>query len=944
MKKLFLFLLCFVSIVANATFVDLNLNGKNIPLEGATSHFEEWFGVPSSDFILYFEEVDDLGYRHQNYQQYNNGVLVENCALFVHSFDGVLTTINGDIMPTSLIPTTTENISVMKKTRKMADDQSGKEKGVVIIHIGDKFYKAYKVVVGLDEIYYDVETGAEIQRLSLGDFSNVNCTMSTLYSGTKTVPCNYSDGYYHLYDANRKVLVKYGDMGPYFNAEPSPAYELINSATTWTSYYLTSVTITLCHNSWWSSLGDANPDLYLTILNGDGNVVYTTDYKEDVTKYPVTFNFSVPIAIPANGGGYKIKIWDKDVLSDELGTTITLSSNTRGTHSWGSSTSNTEGTFEIKSGAPMYDAYWGTVTSHKFFQDIFGINSFDNKGSAVRVFLHAPTYGSINKESGYQSIFDQDRTDNYLNAAAVSDPDDTSFQPYIKCGMGNEYGNPLVGFNIIAHEFTHLVTAYRPNKKLVYQGESGAINEGYSDAFAEYAEYITYGSTDWLVDTDSKLLGYSFLRNIANPKNSGPEGAKPNTYNGQNWVSPTNLNNDNGGVHNNNSIFTYWFYLLSEGGQGTNDKGNAYRVEKIGIDKAAKIAWRMHRTFLPAQATFAQARQYAIQSAKELYPNDGDIVKAVTNAWYAVGVGDPYQEIMCVKAKIPSNWGKTILAYMWTSGEGSWYQIPREGDWCVVADYGPFNIIFVNGSTWNGDNNQTVDIAVTGDMCIQISNSTSGKRSYSVVNCPERTCVNVPYSEPFTSSIGAFTYVEYKKDYNLLKDIWQFDSQYGMVAKATYSSTKYASNAWLMSPCIEIPTSGTYVLSFEHAAKYFSSASTEMALWVSTDYEGLEHSCNWSQLTIPTYPTGSNWNFVNSGEISLAAFAGKNITLAFKYTSTSTTAPQWEIKNFKIEKKSGSAIDEVQASSSPSNKYIENGQLVIVRDGVRYNAQGQRLQ
>ena len=69
---------------------------------------------------------------------------------------------------------------------------------------------------------------------------------------------------------------------------------------------------------------------------------------------------------------------------------------------------------------------------------------------------------------------------------------------FLYFGMGNEKGESLVDLNCITHEFTHLVTAYRPKGKLVYQGESGAINEGYSDAMAVAAEARLTGSANWL--------------------------------------------------------------------------------------------------------------------------------------------------------------------------------------------------------------------------------------------------------------------------------------------------------------------------------------------------------------------------------------------------------------------------------------------------------------
>lgn len=669
MKKNILVLLCScLPLIGMAEFVSKDFSDLNITIEEVISYADSWFGTGNSEFILFYDAEDELGYRHQNYQQYLDGTLVENCALYVHSFNGKVTLINGDIMRVTSQPSATENTQARKVAKALNPDNESEE--IVIIHIGDQFYRTYKISQPQEDIYVDIETGEIVQKLSKVFMNNVSCTMPTIYNGTKTVDCDYSNGSYHLYDSKRNVRVLYGDMGPNFTP-PSTIYEIINDSKDWSGHNLTSATITKCRNNWWGSFGDVNPDLYLTIENSSGQIVYTTDYKSDATTVPLVFNFSIPIEIPSNGG-YQIKVWDQDLTSDELGMTVNINGNTCGTYSWGKSSDNVEGQFIIQQASPMYDAYWGIVNAHKFYQDQFSINSFDNKGTLVQVFLHAPTYGAINKEEGYQTLGFLNYKANYNNAFADCQ------RCYITFGMGNEKGNPEVGYNTVCHEFTHLVTAFRPNGILVYQGESGALNEGYSDAFAEYAEYVMFGKVDWLYDTDTKLVDanykrWDYVRNIKNPKAGGPEGYKPNTYKGDYWA-PTNGSEDYGGVHMNNSIFTYWFYLLSEGGSGTNDNGNTYVVDKIGIEKAAKIAWRMHRVYLPAQATFAEARKYAIQSAKDLYANDKSIEKAVTNAWYAVGVGNKYVTSEDEEFKLTP--GKyAIVATRATDADKNWYYL-----------------------------------------------------------------------------------------------------------------------------------------------------------------------------------------------------------------------------------------------------------------------------
>jgi len=907
----------------------LNTESLNITTSDVMSYFPQWFNLDqTSTFEITKDREDQFGTQHITYQQYVDGIMVEKCILLVHAKDGFVTSVNGHVMELIQQPSNCNKKYTRSAAVKKIPAKTTGEQDLVIVFVQKEdsiiYRYAYKFYSNETFTYYyvDVETGEIIKEESTILSTHKTGTAYTYYQGWKNI--NYSQnnqGTNILLDEKRNIYTVDAsaiDVNDYINT----VYDYTNPTSEWYEPVLASVKITSITQSWWyNSISDTKPDLYIKVKNSKGDLLYTSGYFSD-TNPPVTF--TIPIEIPA-AGNLVIEIYDYDGVSDDYGGSVNVNATEAGTYSW--SGTKTSGEVVInKHSHPALDVHWGMEKVYDFYLNKFSHKSFDGQGSQICQLVAPPSSIQVFQNMGFPN-----------QACAVG-------------ALGMVYGmgdgttmNPVVAIDVMGHEFTHMVTAANGNQNLPGYGIGGALNESYADIIGMCIKNYATGNIDWLIG-NGVMIGSSYgMRSMKNPKIA----QHPNCYKGTYYKTPTGnptAKNDQDYVHSNNGVQNYWFYLLCNGGSGTNDLGNTYNVVGIGIDKAVQIAYSSLVDYIQSNDGWFESREHTLEAAATIYGKTSQAYKSVANAWYAVGVGDPYQELMCVKAKIPSNWGSTILAYMWTTGEGSWCQIPREGDWCIVADYGPYNIIFVNGNTWNGDNNQTVDIAVTGDMCLQISNNTSGKRTYSVVNCPERTCVGVPYSEPFKSSIGAFTYVEYKKDYNLMKDIWQFDSQYGMVAKATYSNTKYASNAWLMSPCIEIPATGTYILTFQHAARYFSNAGTEMALWVSTDYEGLEYLCNWTQLTIPTYPTGSNWNFVNSGEISLAAYAGKNITLAFKYTSTSSIAPQWEIKNLKVEKKTGSAVDEVQASSTASNKYIDNGQFIIKCDGVRYNAQGQRLQ
>lgn len=149
----------------------------------------------------------------------------------------------------------------------------------------------------------------------------------------------------------------------------------------------------------------------------------------------------------------------------------------------------------------------------------------------------------------------------------------------------------------------------------------------------------------------------------------------------------------------------------------------------------------------------------------------------------------------------------------------------------------------------------------------------------------------IVFSESFLNSIGNFTI----QDVNLsegLSYVWAHSSDYKcMKASAYVGGTNHAAESWLISPAIELPADADCSLSFSHAERFFSVAANELTVWVKTA------TSDWTNLNLTNYSDGSNFTFVNSGAISLAAYKGQSVQIAFKYVSTSSAAPTWEIKD-----------------------------------------------
>lgn len=264
------------------------------------------------------------------------------------------------------------------------------------------------------------------------------------------------------------------------------------------------------------------------------------------------------------------------------------------------------------------DLHWGMAMAYDYFLTRHGRNSWDNNGLRLTAGLH---WGV-----------------KYFNAAFNSNDKVLKF--------GDADGskiNPLVSIDVIGHEYTHAIQNFAID--FVYSGESGALSEAFSDMFATDLEYSIPGkSANYLIGEETYADPTKYLRSLKDPKTSEPP--QPDTYEGMNWINPANLIKDRGGVHYNCGIMNKWFYLLSEGGKGTNDKGNKYNVKGIGRDKAIMIAYNTMTLKVVPTSDFEGARAGSFQAAKELFPGDcSPEVIACENAWYAVGVGDSLLQI-----------------------------------------------------------------------------------------------------------------------------------------------------------------------------------------------------------------------------------------------------------------------------------------------------------
>ncbi|MEZ2419632.1 M4 family metallopeptidase [Luteibacter sp. RCC_6_2] len=177
-------------------------------------------------------------------------------------------------------------------------------------------------------------------------------------------------------------------------------------------------------------------------------------------------------------------------------------------------------------------------------------------------------------------------------------------------GDGASTFYPLVALDVTSHEISHGYTEQHSN--LAYSGQSGGMNEAYSDIAGEAAEYYDRGSNDFLVGSDivktSAGIGDA-LRYMCNPTQDG--GSIDNAADYYNGLD----------VHYSSGVYNKAFCVLAK---------------KTGWDtvKAFKAFARANALYWTASSTFNSGACGVASAATDLGYSATDVAAAFT----AVGV------------------------------------------------------------------------------------------------------------------------------------------------------------------------------------------------------------------------------------------------------------------------------------------------------------------
>ena len=159
-------------------------------------------------------------------------------------------------------------------------------------------------------------------------------------------------------------------------------------------------------------------------------------------------------------------------------------------------------------------------------------------------------------------------------------------------GTGMTFGDgattfyPLVSLDVSAHEVSHGFT--EQNSNLTYSGESGGINEAFSDMAGEAAEFYMKGGNDWMVGAEI-FKGTGALRYMDQPSRDGTSIDSANDY------------YDGLDVHYSSGVFNRAFYLLA-----TTSGWDTKKAFEVFV-KANQLYWNADSGFDDAACGVAQA-------------------------------------------------------------------------------------------------------------------------------------------------------------------------------------------------------------------------------------------------------------------------------------------------------------------------------------------------
>ena len=169
---------------------------------------------------------------------------------------------------------------------------------------------------------------------------------------------------------------------------------------------------------------------------------------------------------------------------------------------------------------------------------------------------------------------------------------------YLGDGASNYY--PLTSIGIVAHEISHGFTEQHSN--LVYNKQSGGMNESFSDFAAQAAEQYAYGQSSWMIAAEISKSGEP-MRYMETPSKDCRPGDSPYECS----IDSANDYDNQMNVHGTSGVYNRMFYYLSH----QKEKG-------WDVKKAFNVMLQANAHYWTSTSTFQEGACGVMEAAKDL--------------------------------------------------------------------------------------------------------------------------------------------------------------------------------------------------------------------------------------------------------------------------------------------------------------------------------------
>ena len=304
---------------------------------------------------------------------------------------------------------------------------------------------------------------------------------------------------------------------------------------------------------------------------------------------------------------------------------------------------------------------------HELMSSTFSHNGYDGQGHIVKSYIFEGDGSYFNNSTNYF---------------------------YFGNSSGSSIFGPMGSVDIIGHEYGHAILF---NTSGLTGGK--AIHDGLADIWAIiFEKHITPSANYWKLGEQVMINGNSCIRNFQSPNDATAYTQISSTYGCGLFNSSDS--------HIKGGFLPYWFYLLVNGGSGTNGLYNNYQLIPIGFDLAEGLFTytALETNYLGGNISFLDVRDAFLDALDDI--GNDYLAEHVQNALYAVGL---YTEPQHIYMQSYSPGSATYYVYGDSNCSVSWSYTSISGSTpTLVPNSSNYSCTVNASSSFSGNLNATI--------------------------------------------------------------------------------------------------------------------------------------------------------------------------------------------------------------------------------------------